>query len=325
MRRLSRGRRAAGPGVTVRGRFAQLREERGAVAVMVALLMPIFFGAAAIGIDVAAVWSARQQVQTGADAAVIAVAMDCARGNCGDIKKTAEDAFWANDEAAKLSNLGPGEGWISANTGTRRVSATQKKDWLVNHFFAGALGYDTGALSVSSYARWAPTAQARVEIPLAISYCAYRQLAGTLGSKTPVQLAETAPSPGGSCTTPDGHPLNGGISLFAADAGSCATKTVRNGTYAMTLGSLAGGCTNAYLATLINRDIAIPVWTEEPGATFRVYGYAAFRVTGFSLATGDRKLLGYFTRSARQVGDSTPPSDATAPALGANDVFLTEN
>ena len=58
----------------------------------------------------ASVWSARQQVLSGADSAVLAVATDCARGNCGDIKKTAEDAFWANDLAAKLSNLGAGEG-----------------------------------------------------------------------------------------------------------------------------------------------------------------------------------------------------------------------
>jgi len=318
------GRPARGHAGTVRGRFALLREERGGIAVMLALLMPILFGAAAIGIDTAAVWSARQQVQTGADAAVIAVATDCARGNCGDIKKTAEDAFWANDEAAKLSDLGPGEGWISANTGTRKVSATQKKDWVVNHFFAAALGYDTGTLAVSSYARWAPTAKARVEIPLAISYCAYRQLAGTLGSKTPVQLAETAPSPGGACTGPAGQSLNGGISLFAADAGSCATRTVLNGTYSMTLGTLAGGCTNAYLASLIGRDVTIPVWAEEPGATFRVYGYAAFRVTGFSLTAGDRKLQGYFTRSARQIDDPTPPA-TPAPDLGANDVFLTKD
>jgi len=321
VRRLTTGRRPAG----LRTPLARLRDERGAIAVMVALLMPLLFGAAAIGIDVAAIWSARQQVQTGADAAVLAVATDCARGDCGNIKKTAEDAFWANDEAAKLSNLGPGEGWISANTGARRVSATQKKDWLVNHFFAAAVGYDTGALSVQSYARWAPTAKARVEIPLAISYCAYRQLAGTLGSKTPVQLAETDPAVGGGCTNPAGQPLRGGISLFAADGGSCATSTVRTGTYRMTLGTLAAGCTNAYLATLIGRDISIPVWAEEPGADFRLYGYAAFRVTGFSLATGDRKLLGYFTRSARQIGDTTPPADTAAPDLGANDVFLTEN
>jgi Putative Flp pilus-assembly TadE/G-like len=310
--------------LTARGRLARLREERGGIAVMLALLMPILFGAAAIGIDTAAVWSARQQVQSGADAAVLAVATDCARGACGNIKKTAEDAFWANDEAAKHSNLGPGEGWISANTGTRKVSATQKKDWLVNHFFAGALGYDTGELSVSSYARWAPTSEARVEIPLAISYCAYQSLAGSLGSKTPVELAEVTPSPGGGCTAPDGRSLNGGISLFAADAGSCATRTRLDNSYQLTLGSLAGGCTNAYLATLIGRDVTIPVWAEEVGTTFRVYGYAAFRVTGFSLTAGDRKLQGYFTRSARQVDATTPP-ETPAPDLGANDVFLTEN
>ncbi len=108
--------------------LARLREERGGVAVMLALLMPLLFGAAAIGIDSAAVWSARQQVLSGADAAVLAVATDCARGNCGNIKKTAEDAFWANDLAAKLSNLGAGEGWISTRVGVHGARQRHPED-----------------------------------------------------------------------------------------------------------------------------------------------------------------------------------------------------
>jgi hypothetical protein len=327
VRRLIRRRGDHPPVPTTRGRLARLREERGGIAVMLALLMPLLFGAAAIAVDSAAVWSARQQVLSGADAAVLAVATDCARGNCGDIKKTAEDAFWANDLAAKLSNLGAGEGWISTtgSAATGRVSVTQKMPWKVNHFFAGALGHDTGKLSVSSYARWAPLASERVEIPLAISYCAYKQLSGTLGSNTPVELAETAPNAGGTCAKPGGGTVSGGISLFAADAGSCATATKRNGSYTLTQGTLAGACSDGYLAKLIGRDVAIPVWAETPGAKFTVYGYASFRVTGFSLAAGNRKLQGWFSQSVRQVDDSTAPTDTTAPDLGARAVFLTEN
>lgn len=322
MRRLTRGRRARGPVPSTLGRLARLREERGGIAVMLALLMPILFGAAAIAIDSAAVWSARQQVLSGADAAVLAVATDCARGTCGDIKKTAEDAFWANDLAAKVSNLGPGEGWIAVDG--RKVSVTQKMPWRVNHFFAGALGTDTGQLSVSSNAQWAPRAQARVEIPLAISYCAYDALKGSLTSTATVELAETAPNAGGTCASPTGGTVSGGISLFQADAGSCGAATERNKTYRLTQGTLASGCTNAYLAGLINRDVAIPVWSKTPGTHFEVYGYASFRVTNFSLATGNRKLVGYFTRSAKQIDDTTPPTDLTAPDLGARAVFLTK-
>ena len=50
----------------------RLRDERGAVAVMVALLMVPLIGFAAIAIDVAAMWSERQQLQNGADAGALA-------------------------------------------------------------------------------------------------------------------------------------------------------------------------------------------------------------------------------------------------------------
>jgi hypothetical protein len=306
------------------GRLARLREERGGIAVMLALLMPILFGAAALGIDTAAVWSARQQVQTGADAAVIAVAMDCARGNCGDIKKTAEDAFWANDKAAKVSDLGPGEGWIAVNN--RRISTTQKRPWLVNHFFAAAIGFDTGSLSVSSYAEWAPATRARAEIPMAISYCTYKSLAPSLTSKTIVNLG-VGESTSGTCRTPDGRNLPGGVALTQVDGGSCGTTTEWRSSYQryrpVLNGPLPGGCTDAYLASLVGRDVTVPVYDDLQGQTYRVYGYAAFRVTGYS-GSGSRTLTGYFTYSARQVDDTTPPN-RTAPDLGARSVFLTEN
>ena len=321
MRRLRTGRRSR----TIANPLARLEEERGGIAVMLALLMPILFGAAALGVDAAAIWSARQQVQTGADAAVIAVAMDCARGNCGDMKQTAEDAFWANDEAAKLTNLGPGVGVISRSSDTRHISATQKKDWLVNHFFAGALGYDTGALSVSSYAEWAPLTEASSEVPIAISYCTYQQLAGSLGSQTVVNLG-TGEDLGGTCRTPEGVNLNKGVAFTEAD-GSCRTPTEWKGSYQRVRpvinGPLPAGCTDAYLRSMVGRDVTIPVWGDLRGQTYRVYGYAAFHVTGWD-GSGSRTLSGYFTRSARQVDDTTPP-DRTAPDLGARAVFLTED
>lgn len=317
MRRLTRrGRRARGPVPTAGGRFGRLREERGGIAVMLALLMPILFGAAAIAIDSAAVWSARQQVLSGADAAVLAVATDCARGNCGDIKETAEDAFWANDLAAKVSNLGAGEGWIKVSG--RKVSVTQKMPWKVNHFFAGALGFDTGQLSVSSYAQWAPLTKARSELPVAISYCTYKKQESastvTLGSGTP----------GGSCTTPAGQAVNGvGINFTRPDDGRCGTSTEWKSTHTFHNGSLPASCSTAYIGSLVGQDVVIPVWDWSQGQSFRIYGYAAFRVTGFS-TTGGGRLTGHFTTSAIQVDDTTPPP-TTAPDLGARAVFLTEN
>jgi len=325
VRGLTRRRRDRRPLPTPRARFARLREERGGIAIMLALIMPLFFGAAAIAIDSAAVWSARQQVLSGADAAVLAVATDCARGNCGDIKKTAEDAFWANDLAAKLSNLGAGEGLIKVSG--RNISVTQTMPWEVNHFFAGALGYDTGELSVRSYAQWAPLVKARSELPIAIGYCTYEDLALPLAAKKTVSLGVGEAS-GGNCTTPgpNGTSSKAGIAFTESD-GSCRTSTVWKGTYtrdsAVLQGPLPSGCTNASFTSMIGRDVVIPVWDTQQGQEYRVYGYAAFHVTGWT-GSGARKLTGYFTHLARQVDDATPPP-TTAPDLGARAVFLTKN
>ena len=68
----------------------RLKDERGAVAVMVALLMVPLIAFAAIAIDVAAMWSERQQLQTAADAGALAIAQDCARGTCGNPAQTAQ-------------------------------------------------------------------------------------------------------------------------------------------------------------------------------------------------------------------------------------------
>ena len=61
----------------------RLRDERGAVGVVVALLMVPLIGFAAIAIDVSAMYAERQQLQTGADAGALAIAQDCAPGACG--------------------------------------------------------------------------------------------------------------------------------------------------------------------------------------------------------------------------------------------------
>ena len=47
-------------------------------------------GFAAIAVDVGALYAERARLQVAADAAAIAVAQDCSRGNCGDMLATAQ-------------------------------------------------------------------------------------------------------------------------------------------------------------------------------------------------------------------------------------------
>ena len=70
--------------------------ERGAVAVIVAIMMVVILGCAAIAIDVSAMWAEKRQLQNGADAGALAIAQNCARGACGTPSTTAQTYAVAN-------------------------------------------------------------------------------------------------------------------------------------------------------------------------------------------------------------------------------------
>jgi Flp pilus assembly protein TadG len=75
--------------------------ERGAVAAAVAVVLGagVLLGMATVVVDVGRLYAEREQLQSGADAAVWAVAEECARtpGACGDQLATAEQ--YANQNA----------------------------------------------------------------------------------------------------------------------------------------------------------------------------------------------------------------------------------
>jgi Flp pilus assembly protein TadG len=54
--------------------------EKGAVAIIVAVLMVAVLGCAAIAVDVGAMYAEKAQIQNGADATALAIAGDCAKG-----------------------------------------------------------------------------------------------------------------------------------------------------------------------------------------------------------------------------------------------------
>jgi Flp pilus assembly protein TadG len=69
----------------------RLKDERGAIGVVVALLMIPLMGFAAIAIDVSAMYAERPQLQNGADAAALAIAQDCAVDSCGKSRKLCKE------------------------------------------------------------------------------------------------------------------------------------------------------------------------------------------------------------------------------------------
>ena len=124
------------------------QDERGATAVMFALLLVPMLGFAAIAVDVGALYAEKARLQVAADAAAIAVAQDCSRGSCGDMLATAQSLITANDGEGTAAHPVLSNAPLSVTV----VGSTPKEHW-----FAPILGHDSTAVSAIATVRASST------------------------------------------------------------------------------------------------------------------------------------------------------------------------
>nr|WP_231747767.1 pilus assembly protein TadG-related protein [Auraticoccus cholistanensis] len=312
-----------------------MRDDRGAVNVVVALLMIPLIGFAAIAVDVAALWSDRQQLQTGADAAALAIAQDCARGSCGAPAETASTLTSANFGSGEATatvttpSLSPSTGQVTVVTGTTR-----------QHLFAPVLGFDASDVGARATARWGAPSGGTAVLPLAFSLCEFRaQTGGGMPSGTAERVILTTKTSGTGCTGPSGNVVPGGFGWLDTDLGSCGATGRIGARMSSDPGTSApSGCSPADFEAVRGRTVLLPIFDEYgssgTNAWYRVHAYAAFTVTGYHF-TGqiswnggpqckgnDRCIKGYFTRFVDL--DDAFESSPGAPDLGASLVSLTE-
>ncbi|MDD9205590.1 hypothetical protein PU560_03795, partial [Georgenia sp. 10Sc9-8] len=149
-----------------------------------------------------------------------------------------------------------------------------------------------------------------------------------------IYLAGAGPTP--ACPGPSGT-VPGGFGWLKTDAGTCNATTAIGQTLATDTGvSVSSGCTTADFVAMQHSTMLLPIFDRSTGtgsgATYGVYGYAAFKLTGYSFGgqykwnspcSGDERCVqGYFT----QFVDLSDAFDygAGAPQLGAAVVSLTE-
>jgi Flp pilus assembly protein TadG len=263
--------------------ISRLREERGATAVMVALLMVPLVGFVGIAVDVGALYAERAQLQNGADAAALAIARDCSAGACGNPATRAATFanLNANDGAANV--LTPAISGRSVTvTSSTRVAGTNAA--AIAHPFAALIGATPTTVHATATAEWGSLNASRVVLPLAISYCEFRpSLDGTL------QLIRYDQNL--NCPSRDGHPIPGGFGWLAQASGMCGVfvdiDTARVPSLPGNSDSLPSGC-DAVFSTLIGRTILVPIFDDalvtRPVAWYHIYGFAAFTVTGFKFS-----------------------------------------
>ena len=306
----------------------RLKDERGAVSVVVALLMVPLLGFAALSVDVANLYLKAQQLQAGADAAALAVAQDCARDACGSTSATAQTMT-----AANLRNATP-QTTVTLSSGRVRVAASTT----VTNLFAPVLGVDTSVVHANATVAYGAPTGGRAVLPLAFSWCEWSQqmVNGGLSSTTSRTIYLTKTSGTTGCTGPSNLNVAGGFGWLAVSSGTCGTKTsIPNIIMSDPGNSVPSGCSTSSFSSLVGSTVLLPLFDDSTGtgsgATYRVYGYVAFRLTGYHFggqySVGNpcngnaRCVKGYFTRYVDLSEAFT--YGAGAPQLGASVVRLT--
>lgn len=145
------------------GQGARLRsDESGAMLIVVALMMTMLMGLLGVGVEVGSWYMARRSLQTAADAAAIAGALEEARGSADRVTSAAtKEATRNGAEAAKdviLINAPPTSGAYKGDTQAVEAIITRPEGRL----FSAVLASDTVSISARAVARVRTVGQACV-------------------------------------------------------------------------------------------------------------------------------------------------------------------
>jgi Flp pilus assembly protein TadG len=271
----------------------RLQEERGAVAVIVAVAMVPLLGFVAIAVDVGALYSEKAQLQNGADAAALAIAQACGSSGC----MTAATRSAAQSGVATLVNANANDGtatlatptFPTANSVTVTVAARDgtAAPGRLALVFAPVLGIDTAAVSATATVAWGSPSYGPSVLPLAFAPCVFA-LHGTDGT---VQLIRTHGSDdlSASCTStsPSGQALPGGFGWLADPTNTCKADVASSLLAPMqsdTGNSLPANCETVLMRNA-GKTVILPVYSDKSGSgsggRYTVKGWAAFELLGW--------------------------------------------
>jgi Flp pilus assembly protein TadG len=298
------------------------RDERGAAAVVLSLLMVPMLGFTALAVDAGAVYAEKARLQTAADAAALAVAQDCARGNCGDMLATATAIVAANNGGA--TSRPP----VLSSAPT---SVTVTGDKPVQHWFAPVIGIDSTAVSATATVAWGTPGAGTAELPLTFSWCEFAaQTGGGVPSGTTPRTILFPKKSDTGCTGPSHLFVPGGFGWLETTGNSCQARSAVGGKSTSSTGNNpSNGCSTADFTALQGDTVLLPIFDSSggtgSGAWYHVYGYAAFRITGYFFggqyswnkpcSGSERCVAGYFTRFVDLSERFTYTNDG--PDLGA--------
>jgi hypothetical protein len=258
--------------------------ERGAAGVTVAIMMLVLIGAGAAAVDVGQIYAERAQLQNGADAGALAVALSCKQGTCKPALADGLANSNSNDAASTAAVDLTVAGQVTVTTSTKNGSSS-----FLTNMFANAL--NAGPVTVGAQA----TAGVGLPgsgsgFPLALSDNCYNLSTASAAA----EVQRISYKPGGTCTGPSGTEIPGGWGWLDQDSPCNAATQV--GTNEM--GSDPGnnppfGCDailGDWKTTLLaggEVKVLFPVFDTASGTgntgSFNIIGYATFKIWGWKL------------------------------------------
>lgn len=274
--------------------FGKTDNERGASAVLLAMLLTVLLGCAAIVIEIGLIYAERAQLQNGADSAAWSVAYSCGEdlnsGDCGD----------SSHSAAQLSNSNALDGLgyvdelnIDKSAGTVYVKNIAKEPGRdpgsVSLSLARILGFKEATVSAVAKATWGNPVAGTPPFPIVFSECEVQETSD-------LQLVQFRPQGAITPGCPDGPP--GGFGNLDQIAGECeAFVNIENVAAGSNTGNgIPANCSNllkSWAASISTGEYPLglfPVYesVSDTGskATYILSGFAAFEIYGWKLKQG---------------------------------------
>jgi Flp pilus assembly protein TadG len=285
--------------------------ERGAISILVAILMVTLLGFAALAVDVGMLYAERTQLRNGADAAALAIAQKCAKNiNDADCSTTSDLARSlansnAGDGASNIASiiLNKDAGVVTVTAGAQEAGEAPNR---VSLFFARVLGFSNAEVTATSRVQWGTPSRGTILLPLAIARCKFNLQPGSLaGAKQVLDMDSggCGEIPGGFGWISDSD-AHCGVTLSAGQANNPGVWFTSN-----TGASAPTECTAADLGQMNDQTVLFPLYDVATGngssGKYYVTGFAAFHVTGYHFASNswttggtikNKTIRGYFVR-----------------------------
>jgi hypothetical protein len=278
--------------------------QRGAVGVVVALLLVALLGFAALALDVGRIYAEKAQLQNGADAAALGVAQICAANSADSRCETMSSVGQmltsanANDGLSELQELvvEKSVGSVTVKTDAHELGRAPND---IPMLFAPALGIDSVSVNASAIARWGGPSAGSAPFAIAFSQCEIDSRPSVDGSLKFLRAHGVGSNDKACTSTSSGQELPGGFGWLVQEPKlSCSVSiTLASPLEVGDPGSnFKTGCEAVleYWKKQLEKGEPViaffPVFDKIVDGQYRIEAFAAFDVRGWNFYNGTGKF-----------------------------------